>query len=249
MQTLIVEKTFPNIAVLIPAWQPGPQLIELVSSLLKRGITLIIIVDDGSRPESQAIFSELRSYSSVVVLRHASNMGKGRSLKYGLHYILKEHDLIQGVVTADADGQHTVQDIVQIAQALQASPRFFLGSRSFEGNVPFRSYLGNSITRMVFFLLSGCRVKDTQSGLRGFPRQMIPELLTLDGDRYEFEMIELAYLCRQGILPIEIPIETVYIEGNRASHFNPLIDSIRIYFVLLRFYLTPFSERKLKFSP
>jgi hypothetical protein len=46
----------------------------------------------------------------------------------------------------------------------------------------------------------------------------------------------LAHLCRHGHAPIETLISTIYIDNNRSSHFNPVRDSMRIYFVLLRFY-------------
>jgi hypothetical protein len=60
------------------------------------------------------------------------------------------------------------------------------------------------------------------------------KLAALGGERYEYEMNVLAYLCRHGRRPLEVPISTVYIDENRASHFNPVRDSMRIGFVLLR---------------
>lgn len=222
--------------MLIPAWQPEERLIPLVSSLIEHGFSSIVIVDDGSDSAHQAIFDTLESMPSVHLLRHAVNLGKGRALKDGLNYILTRLPEIRGVVTADADGQHTVEDIVRVAQSLQKSGRFVIGSRTFGGNVPLRSRFGNTLTRYVFRFLSGSSVGDTQSGLRGFPRDLISALLPLEGERYEYEMNVLAHLCRHGLPPVEIPIATVYIEQNRSSHFDPVRDSMRIYFVLLRFY-------------
>lgn len=235
------ENVGREIAVLIPAWQPGDQLLPLVTSLNAAGISTIVVVDDGSGPDYRHIFDTLIPIASVRLLRHATNLGKGRALKYGLNFVATELHDIQGVVTADADGQHTVEDILHIVRALHESRlhesrSFVLGARSFRGAVPLRSRFGNSVTRYVFRLFFGCSVGDTQSGLRGFSRQLIPELLSLDGERYEYEMNVLARLCRRGLPPIEVPIETVYLEQNRSSHFDPIRDSMRIYFVLLRFY-------------
>ncbi len=228
----------PNrkIAVLIPAWQPEPQLIALVTSLIGNGISAVVVVDDGSDPRCRPVFDALESLPAAYLLRHAINLGKGRALKDGLNFVLTRLPEVSGVVTADADGQHTVQDILRVADSLRESGRFVLGSRGFDENVPLRSRFGNTLTRYVFRFLSGCSVGDTQSGLRGFPRQKIPELLPLAGERYEYEMNVLAHLCRCGTPPVEIPIATVYIEQNRSSHFDPIRDSMRIYFVLLRFY-------------
>ena len=111
-----------------------------------------------------------------------------------------------------------------------------LGSRRFEQAVPLRSRVGNVLTRSVFSFLTGTTLIDTQTGLRGLPRAVLPELLPLEGERYEYEMTMLAHLCRMGQSPLEVPVATVYLENNRGSHFNPVWDSMRIYFVLLRFY-------------
>lgn len=232
----MLETSCHNIAVLIPAWRPGDRLVSLVKALAEAGISSIIVVDDGSGPEFEHIFHMLEVLPAVCVRRHAVNMGKGRALKNGLNFVLTELPEIRGIVTADADGQHTVEDILHVAQVLQRSEQFVLGTRSFDGKVPLRSRFGNTVTRYVFRVFSGHSVSDTQSGLRGFPRQLISGLLALSGERYEYEMNVLAHLCRRGLPPIEIPIETVYIEQNRSSHFDPVRDSMRIYFVLLRFY-------------
>ncbi|MFC6644608.1 GtrA family protein [Granulicella cerasi] len=230
-----------NIAALLPAWQPEHALLATVRELQGADFGTIVVVDDGSGEASQAIFSALRE-AGVPVLRHAVNLGKGRALKSGFNYILASYPQIQGVVTADADGQHLTQDILATAEALARSihsqPTVTLGVRSFDTDVPFRSRFGNTLTRWIFHLVTGTQVTDTQTGLRGFPTALLPELLPLEGERYEYEMNVLTHLCRRGHRPLEVPIQTVYIDSNRSSHFNPIRDSMRIYFVLARFYFS-----------
>jgi putative flippase GtrA len=173
----------------------------------------------------------------VHVLRHAVNLGKGRALKTGFNFVLDRFPHLLGVVTADADGQHRVEDVVRVAEALEASPRrTVLGCRQFVGAVPMRSRFGNTMTRWVFRFVTGTGVSDTQTGLRGFPLSKLAELMGLAGERYEYEMTVLGHLCRTGSSVVEVPIATVYLDGNRSSHFDPIRDSMRIYFVLLRFY-------------
>jgi putative flippase GtrA len=101
-----------------------------------------------------------------------------------------------------------------------------------------RSRVGNGLTRHIFAFVTGAKLMDTQTGLRAFPRAMLPELMVLEGERYEYEMTVLAHICRAGGKPLEVPIETVYIDGNRSSHFDPVRDSMRIYFVLARFFFS-----------
>lgn len=226
-----------QVAVLIPARQFEPTLAPLVGALLDAGFGAILLVDDGSPFEDKHLFDSLVRKPRTHLLRHAVNLGKGRALKTGINYYLTEFPSFAGLVTADADGQHSAADIVRLADALLADPgRPVLGSRAFAGEVPLRSRFGNSLTRLIFHFVSGRRLGDTQTGLRAFPLALLPELVALPGERYEYEMTVLAHLCRDGHTPIEVPISTIYIDNNRSSHFNPVRDSMRIYFVLLRFY-------------
>jgi len=227
-----------SIAVLIPSWRPEPVLLALAEGLQRAGIEHIFVVDDGSGRDFDALFDAIR-HAGLPVLAHAVNLGKGRALKTGFNHLLLEHATLRGVVTADADGQHTIEDILAVARTLltsDATPT--LGVRTFAGAVPWRSRVGNTLTRVIFAFVTGVRVGDTQTGLRGLPLSLLPELMGLDGERYEYEMTMLAHLCRGGAKPVEVPIQTVYLDGNRSSHFNPVWDSMRIYFVLARFFLS-----------
>lgn len=238
-----------HVVLLIPAWHPEPRLVDLVQSLRDHEQLVPVVVLDGLQEDDRPIVSALEGMEGVHLLRHAVNMGKGRALKTGFNWVLNEMPASIGVVTADADGQHLPEDILHVADTLMASPRrFVLGSRAFDQNVPFRSRLGNTTTRIVFWFLAGRRIRDTQSGLRGLPVHRLAELLTLDGERYEYEMNMLAHLCRAGAAPLEVPIKTVYIESNRSSHFDPIRDSMRIYFVLLRFYVSSLFAAGIDFA-
>ena len=142
-----------------------------------------------------------------------------------------------GVVTADADGQHLAADIRRVAERLEQLPgdrTLILGSRGFSGEVPLRSRFGNVMTRGIFKVLIGRALTDTQTGLRGIPRSFLGELLQVSAGRYEFELEMLIRAAARRMSIEEVTIATVY--GTFAtSHFNPLRDSLRIYFVFLRF--------------
>jgi hypothetical protein len=58
-------------------------------------------------------------------------------------------------------------------------------------------------------------------------------------------MAVLAYIGGEGERPLEVPVETVYIDGNRSSHFDPIRDSMRIFFVLLHFLVSLSCRRAL----
>lgn len=225
-----------RITILIPAYNPDEKLLFLVKSLVDIGYNDIIIVNDGSDRQSDNIFKELVNSYKCTVLNHAVNMGKGRALKTGLNYCYDKYEKMVGVVTADADGQHAAADIQKIAQKLQKHPdSLIIGVRKLIRKMPLRSFLGNLITRWVFFLIIGKKISDVQSGLRGLPRQFIPQLLLMSGERYEYELDMLIATKIYRLNIIEEKISTIYIESNKSSHFDPLFDSMRIYFLLLRF--------------
>ena len=227
-----------DVAVIIPAYRPSPALLEVVSGL-SREFAHIVVVNDGSGPEYSHVFDQVARISGVHVLRHESNRGKGSALKTGIAHALVEFPQIDGVITADADGQHLPDDIVRVRDRFrQDRGTLVLGSRAFDRDVPLRSQIGNTATRWAMRLLVGEQLSDTQTGLRAIPRGFAAGLLHLPTTRYEFELDMLMAAREQSVGVVEEPIRTVYEAGNPSSHFNPLFDSMRIYFVLLRFCST-----------
>jgi glycosyltransferase involved in cell wall biosynthesis len=227
-----------NVAVLIPAYRPGDALPRIVAAATSGDVRAVVVVDDGSGPLFRQTFDELASLPRTHVVRHGLNLGKGAALKTGLNHILASFPDIAGVVTADADGQHDPADILELARQVQEHPEaLILGVRRFGTDVPLRSRLGNLLTKSVVRVVMGERISDTQTGLRGIPRRLIPELLRMTSSGYEFELDMLTAAKHLRIPHLEIPIRTIYEPGNPTSHFEPLRDSMRIYFVLLRFSL------------
>jgi len=227
-----------DFAVLIPAYKPGPDFPALVSDLIRLGVERIVVVDDGSGVWFRSRFDEAAAHPQVRICRHAINLGKGAALKTGINAILCDAPDIAAVVTADADGQHAPEDILAVAHMAAAHPAaLVMGARQFSDRVPFRSRLGNNATKIVMRIVAGQRLSDTQTGLRAIPAHLLPDLLKTPSQGYEFELDMLLLTRNQRVTVVEQPIRTIYLDGNASSHFNPLLDSMRIYFVLLRFAL------------
>ncbi len=225
-----------SFAILIPAYKPDQRLVHLVEQLSSACPAPIVIINDGSPAEHAPVFAALDAISRVTMLTHPANQGKGAALRTGFRYIDSLPGEITCVVTADADGQHSVQDILAVAEAAAQKPEaMIIGSRRFDKDVPPRSIFGNTVTRWVMRLFFGVRLWDTQTGLRGIPRKLLPALIEIPYDHYELEIVMLLMAQRRSVPLIEIPIETIYIEGNRGSHFRPLRDSARVYWVLFRY--------------
>jgi glycosyltransferase involved in cell wall biosynthesis len=229
-----------EIAVVIPAYNPGKQLAAVVEGIRSFFSPLIIVVDDGSEKGRGAIFSSLES-GGCDVLVHERNMGKGAALKTAIRHIRSAYPDALGIVTADADGQHLPEDIFRLAQRLSESLEgepggIILGVRDFDRvDVPFKSRWGNRITSAVFFLNTGVSLSDTQTGLRAVPMSLATVYAQAKGERFEFEMNALLYACKMKIPLLTMPIGTVYADNNRASHFRAVRDSARIYGDILKF--------------
>ena len=222
--------------IVIPAYQPDEKLTGVVDTLIAKTKFPIVVVDDGSREDCQPLFSALAEREQVTVLHHEVNRGKGAAMKTAFQYIYDHCPEAEGVITVDADGQHLPDDVLRVAETFHAHrDAQVTGSRRFTGKVPFKSRAGNAITRFVFAISTGVKVYDTQTGLRAFSRENIPRMLSLKGDRYEYEISQLLYCCREMIPVVEVPIETVYIEDNASSHFRALRDGWRIYKMILMF--------------
>ncbi|BCJ50734.1 hypothetical protein Asp14428_22090 [Actinoplanes sp. NBRC 14428] len=219
--------------VLLPAYQPGSHLLTLAGSLCATGgVAGVVVVDDGSAPASAPVL-EAAAGLGCTVLRHPANRGKGVALKTGFGHIAGAFPG-QDVVCADADGQHSAADVLRVAGRTRATGHTVLGVRHF-ARMPLRSRFGNTATRVLFRAATGRPVADTQTGLRGYPADLLGWLRSVPGERFEYEMNVLLYASRLGHPIEEVTIDTTYLGDNASSHFSPVADATRIYWPLLRF--------------
>lgn len=228
------EKIIP---IVIPSYEPDERLIILIENIRKSFSGIIIIVDDGSGEKYKHLFDTVHKLDCTV-LTHAVNLGKGRALKNAFNFVLYHYPEAIGVITADSDGQHTWEDIQRCMDALYNAPeRLILGCRKFlNRDIPWKSRFGNELTRKVCGFLCNVKVSDTQTGLRGIPKQFMEKLMNVPGERFEFETNML--IETQGIVKIdEIPIQTIYdSKENHKTHFDPIRDSIKIYRIFGRIF-------------
>lgn len=217
--------------VVIPAYKPDMRLCDIARSLCaKYGV---LIVDDGSGSEYDRVFETASQFA--YVLRYEKNRGKGGALKYAFSKLASLFPDAEYVVTADADGQHTPSDIDKVALELHKYGGLVLGGRAFKGRVPFRSRFGNTVTRFVFAIASETKIRDTQTGLRGFDIDYLDTFAQLQGDRYEYEMTMLMIAAGNKIPIHEVEIETIYENNNESSHFNAVKDSLKIYLIIYKY--------------
>lgn len=227
--------------ILIPSYEPDERLLFLIRQLREIGSFPIVVVDDGSGEAYSQLFISARELGCTVIT-HNENKGKGHALKSGFRYFMQK-GVTDGIVCADSDGQHLPQDIMKIANSIEEHNHpIVLGCRRFTGKVPFRSRFGNTATRLVYTFATGKRIYDTQTGLRGYSADMLDWLCRIPGERFEYEMNLLLEAPAAGYSFHEVPIDTVYLDHNKSSHFRPIIDSARIYAPFLKFSISSLSS-------
>ena len=213
--------------VLIPSYEPDNKLVNLVNDLSLEEVD-IVVVNDGSNETFDNIFKNIEN--KVHLISYKNNMGKGYALKKGIEYIKDNYKEDYLIITMDSDGQHTIKDAKKLMEYTENNRNILtIGKRLRNKKIPLRSKLGNGITKFVFFLTTGVKVYDTQSGLRCFTDKLVDYMLSVDGNRFEYEMNVLMMCAKNKIKMKEIEIETIYIDNNCGSHFNKFKDSYLIY--------------------
>ena len=215
--------------VIIPAYQPDKELVKLVSEINESGFG-IIVVDDGSGKSYKNIFEQISDKAHIITLE--KNMGKGAALKNGFSAVKSLFPDCRHIITSDADGQHRIEDIIRVKEELDNKSEMVLTIRKRKGKIPFRSKIGNDLSKFVYTILTGHYFFDNQSGLRGFSAKHISWLCMVKGDKYDYELNVIYYADKQAVPITTIAIQALYIDDNKSSHFEPLKDTARIYKLL-----------------
>ncbi len=216
-------------AAVVPVFNPEHGLYDLCESLCRK-FAVVVVLDDGSLQNRDA-FSNLPAKCEIV--RHDVNMGKGRAIKSAIGYLRRHHPGVSVMVCCDGDGQHGPDDVSKVAARSRQLDCVTFGVRDFSSSgIPLRSRFGNVLTSFLVRLVFRFPLRDTQTGLRAIPARLFEVFEALPGERYEYEMRYFALLKSLGERLEQVPIKTIYIEGNRTSHFRPIVDSVRVYYGL-----------------
>jgi len=208
-----------SVLVLIPAYNAGKYLDELIPRCLKFVCdSNLLLVNDGSSDNTL----ELIKKHDVKYISFPENRGKGAALMAGFDYAIKEN--YRSVLTIDADLQHLPEEIPRFF-ALDNGKRLIMGTRDINLKImPFARWLTNNLTSMIISIFSSQRVRDSQSGYRLIPTEVL-EAIPLKTVKYDFESEMLFKAGAVGCTIAEVPISTVY-EGSQ-SYINPFVDTGR----------------------
>ncbi|MCX6827103.1 MAG: glycosyltransferase family 2 protein, partial [candidate division Zixibacteria bacterium] len=167
--------------ILIPAYNAAVYLAELVSRV-KKSISGadILIINDGSTDRT----SELLPTLDVISLSNQVNQGKGYSLNRGFRYAIENN--YDYCITIDADLQHLPEEL-PLFPAESGRLDICLGTREISlKSMPPARWLTNNLTSLIISILSGCRIRDSQSGYRMMATDLL-ENLKIKSMKYDFE--------------------------------------------------------------
>jgi len=225
----MATKDINKYVAVIPAYNPGPSVIPVVSEVSNH-VKQVIVIDDGSGTENKIYLEQCAPTKNVQLITFPINKGKGYALIEGLKRALElDPDYI---FTIDSDGQHDPKEIPRFKEFISATDQkhdLIIGSRQAINEMPLRSKIGNVFTAKFFNSLFGKSIVDTQSGFRvlsaDFARDVILNVLP---GRYETEMRMLIFAASSSRNIEDIKIKTIYLDNNKNSQFRPLQDSLRV---------------------
>jgi glycosyltransferase involved in cell wall biosynthesis len=237
-----------RIWIAVPVYNNASTVKDVVAGC-RRIMRNVVVVDDGS---TDTDVTALFGGTDVVVLRHKTNLGKGRAILTASHYVEEQGG--SHLITIDADGQHYPEDINRFLPLLREDePAVIIGSRDFNTeNVPGSSRFGRSFANFWLRVETGQHVDDCQSGLRAYPVSYLNRL-TFKGSRYDFEAEVLAKAAWAGLKLRTVPIQVKYPKPEeRVSSFKPFLDNLRltaIHSMLVGRRLLPVPHKKLVKDP
>ena len=213
-----------KVCILVPTYNNEQTLAKVLESLLVY-TDQIIVVNDGSTDSTPVVLS---SFPQIDLVTYPQNQGKGFALRTGFkHAVASGYDY---AITIDSDGQHFADDLEKFLIKLQQHPSaIIIGARNMDqASVPGKSSFGNKFSNFWFWVETGLRMNDTQSGYRLYPVKQMERMRFLTR-KFEFEIEVLVTSAWRGIEITEVPVRVFYAEKeNRVSHFRPFKDFTRI---------------------
>jgi glycosyltransferase involved in cell wall biosynthesis len=239
-----------NACVLIPTYNNAGTLAEVLHSVLEY-TSRVLVVNDGSTDNTSGI---LQTIPQVTAIEYLPNRGKGFALRTGIKEAARlGYDY---AIVMDSDGQHYAKDLPAFLEKLEEVPgAFIVGARNLnQENVPQKSSFGNKFSNFWYWIETGIRLPDTQSGYRLYPLKALAKK-TYFTRKYEFEIEVMVRAAWSGIPVIAMPVSVYYPPADeRVSHFRPFKDFTRIsilntVLVLITFlYIKPRDFIRLLFS-
>lgn len=228
--------------IIIPTYNNAKTLPRVLNGVLEYSQD-VIVINDGATDKTPQI---LEAYNQLEVLTVSQNQGKGNALRLGFKKAIALG--FNYAITIDSDGQHFPDDITNFMEHLRDSKNeeiLLIGARNMtQEGVPKKSSFGNKFSNFWFWFETGIKMQDTQSGYRLYPLQPISRMKFVT-KKFEFEIEVIVKAAWRGVKVENIPVQVLYDESERVSHFRPFKDFTRIsilntvFVIITLFYIKP----------
>ena len=199
------EVQYRKLSVIVPVYDERNTVVEIVRRMRAVDIPLereFVLVDDGSTDGTREVLRQLAD-STVRVVYHEKNQGKGAAIRTGLEQVTGDLVLVQ-----DADLEYDPEDWPKLlAPVLRGKAQVVYGSR-FTGerrNMLFLHWIGNRFLSLVTNVLYNTTLSDMETCYKLFDRRVLAGI-TLRASRFDFEPEVTAKVLRRGIRIYEVPI-------------------------------------------
>ncbi len=227
-------------AAVIPVYNEAQTIRSVVERTLPH-VDQVIVVDDASMDAS----AEQLTGTGVTLLKHTRNMGKGPTIQRGFIHALEQG--VEAVVTLDGDNQHSPEEIPKLLRAAEKYPNsIVIGARlKRRENAPRLRLFANRFADFWVSWAAGYPVVDSQSGFRLYPAQALNIVCNRLNEPmgFVFESEILIEAAHNNLYSVSVPIESIYHQGGRHSHYKPWRDTWLIVRMiagrLLRMWLYP----------
>lgn len=194
-----------SLSVIIPAYNEEDSLrieLPLVTEFCSRYNYHLIIVNDGSKDKTEEVCREYVGQDHFTLISHKVNRGYGAAIKTGIK--AAQSDL---VITIDADGQHTFEDVVKLHRKLEDEDAdMVVGSRHGQRSASFYRGLGKKLIRITAKFLVEVPIKDLNSGMKIYRRDLAMKYLDYCPDAMPYsDVIGLVFVHFRHLV-VEEPI-------------------------------------------
>jgi glycosyltransferase involved in cell wall biosynthesis len=200
-----------KLAILIPAYNEARTIGQVIQQVMRVSLPgieeSVIVVDDGSSDNTK----EIARSRGAIVISHMLNRGVGGALGTGFEAALRLGADV--VVTFDADGQHSPDDIKKVVEPIRdGRADVVIGSRMIDpSGMPWSRQVANHLANWITWALMASRTTDSQSGLRAFSRSAA-ERIRITTSKYEVNSEMCGEVRRLHLRSIDVPIKTIYTE-------------------------------------
>jgi glycosyltransferase involved in cell wall biosynthesis len=203
--TSVEKAQYKTLSVIVPVYNERATVAEVIRRVRAVDLPLVlnvIVVDDGSSDGTDKVLAAIED-STVRVLTHDTNRGKGAAIRTGLSHARGDLVLIQ-----DADLEYDPDDWPRmIDPIMKGKANVVYGSR-FTGehlNMLPLHWLGNRFLSLVTNVLYSTTLSDLESCYKLFDRRVL-EGITIESDGFDFEPEITAKVLRRGHRIYEVPI-------------------------------------------